>query len=85
MELETTGIVVAVFRMIWVNNNYLFQRVHGVDNWHGGYSIRVKYVVNGKKYIYKKLIKKDQKVPWENTVVKVFYNEKKPSKARIEF
>lgn len=84
MEKETTGIVVSVSKQWWLKVNRKSLRTSPLDGADFPHIIKVKYTVDGKDYISKKWINPGTTVPNEQSKLKVFYHENKPSKSRIE-
>jgi len=84
MERETTGTVIAVARQWWLKVNTKPVRMHALDGATFPHVIKVKYTAERKDYIKRKWIHAGHRVPAEGSLVKVFYREDDPSKARVE-
>lgn len=84
MEKETTGTVIAVNKQFWIKINRKPMRLHMTNGAEFPYIIKVKYTVDGIEYIRRKWIGAGKKLPLENSTVKIFYNDKKPSVSKIE-
>ena len=84
MERETIGIVISVSKQWWLKINNKPFRTHITDGTSFPYIIKIKYNVKGKEYISRKWISPGNAVPGERSNVRVFYDEDKPSKIRLE-
>ena len=77
------GTVVSVAKQWWLKINTKSFRTHALDGATFPHVIKVKYTVNGKEYTKRKWISAGKATPGVGEHVFVFYDEKKPSKAKI--
>ena len=84
MEKETIGTVVSVTKQWWLKVNRKPVRVHAMDGAAFPYIIKIRYTIDGKEYTCRKWIGVGEKVPNTGDPIRLFYNEEKPSKVRVD-
>lgn len=83
MEHQTEGIVISVKKQWWLKVNTKAFRKGPLDGATFPHIIKVKYVIDGRDYTIKSWISAGEPVPAEGSIVRVFYNEDKPSKGKV--
>lgn len=84
MEKEITGKVTGVAKQWWLKVNTKPIRLKFMDGAVFPHIIKVVYSVDGKEYTKRKWLSAGIIPPNINDTVKVFIDENKPSKAKIE-
>lgn len=84
MEKEVVGTIISVSTQWWFKFNTKPFRLHSLDGVVFPHIIKVKYNVNGRDYTIRKWVGVDTPPPYSGSTIKVFYNEDKPAKARIQ-
>ena len=83
MNVQTEGTVISAEKQWWFKVNRKPVRRHSFDGAEFPYIIKVRYTVGGAEYIKGKWIWAGKPVPGIGTNLTVFYNETKPSKAKV--
>ena len=81
--METTGIVISASRQWWLKVNTKAFRTGTMDGATFPYIIKIRYTAEGTEYTIRKWIGAGMPVPREGSSVKLTYDPKKPSRARI--
>ena len=84
MEKETMGTVISVTKQWWLKVNRKPVRAHAMDGAAFPHTIKVKYTIDGKDYIYRKWIGAGNKVPDKGTTITAF-NPSTPGRAITAF
>ena len=84
MEKETVGTIISVAKQWWLKVNTKSVRMGALDGASFPYIVKISYTVNGEEYICRKWIAPTHREPLVGTVVRLFYREDKPGKARVE-
>ena len=85
MEKKATGTIVSVKKQWWLKINTKSFRTHAFDGAIFPHIIKVEYTVDNKAYTKKKWVSAYKGVPTVGESISVYYNEKKPQKAKINY
>ena len=83
MDKQTKGTVIAATKQWWLKINTKPVRKHALDGAIFPHVIKVRYSVDGKEYTKRKWIHAGNPVPSVGSSMRVSYDPKKPSKAKV--
>ena len=85
MEKTTTGTIISAKKQWWLKINTKAVRAGTMDGALFPYVIKVRYMVEGKEYVRRKLIIRKDYVPMEGDTVRVIYEEMKPERIKLSY
>ena len=81
--METIGTVISASRQWWLKINTKPVRTHALDGAIFPYVVKIKYTVDGTDYVKRQWIGAGKPVPAVGSRVKLFYDDRRPSKAKM--
>ncbi len=83
MEKETVGTIISVAKQWWLKVNTKAVRRGMLDGAIYPYIVKIRYTIEGQDYFCRKWVGPTAHPPLEGAVVRVFYREDRPSKAKV--
>ena len=84
MVKETEGIIIAIKKQWWLKINTKALRTNTLDGAKFPHVVKAKYVVDGTEYVGKKWVSIYDELPKMNQIIRVYYEEDNPKKAKIK-